>query len=61
MYVCKMLSKQLSPCHQFKFCFLELSGIYFPQYFFQRLVESTGVKPTADMEDQLYLPFGGKY
>ena len=39
---------------KFKFCFLELSGFFFPEVFSRQLVESMDVEP-ADTENQLYL------
>lgn len=41
-----MLCKKLPACGEFKFCFLELSGIFFFFYFFDpELVESANGEP----------------
>ena len=47
-----MLYKCLLACSKFKFCFLELSGIFFLNIFNLRLVASTDVE-LMDMEGQL--------
>ena len=48
-----MLCKQLLTQSKFKFCFLELSRIFFPNIFSLWLVESMGAEPMY-MEGRLY-------
>ena len=49
-----MLCKYLPVHGKFKFCFLELSGIFFLDIFDQWLIESMEVEP-ADTKGQLYI------
>lgn len=49
-----MLCKYLLGQGKFKFCFVELSGIFFQIIFNLRLVEFVNVEPT-DMEGQLHI------